>query len=648
MKKLQFLEKQVEVIQPVFDALIVGTGAAGYNGAVHLHSKGVQNFAILTENRLGGTSRNTGSDKQTYYKVACAGEDRDAPRLMAETLFSGGSMDGDIALCEASHSLEEFFHLVSLGVGFPHNRYGEFAGYKTDHDPLQRASSTGPYTSKDMTERLEAEVNRRDIRIIDKTQAVKLLVDHEQKRVYGILCLDENNRFTVYCARNIIFAVGGPAGLYQETVYPLGHFGASGVLAQAGAEFANITEWQYGIGSIGFRWNLSGSYQQVIPRYVGINADGIEEEFLGGYFSSIDKLIAAVFLKGYQWPFSPEHIQDEGSSLIDWAVYTEKHLKGKRIYLDFMHNPQGKNPAEPFNISNIDPRAYAYLANSNALGPTPIERLLQLNPGAYQLYKSHGIDLAKEYVEIDILPQHHNGGVGVNLWWETSIKHLFAIGECAGTHGVKRPGGSALNSGQVGGLRAASYIADYYLKEDTYFDNLEKVLADAQKCITTFSKDFGKASQDTEPLAAAELLHRIQKLNSETITFLRTKEQVQKGCAELARLGALPLRRGNSDFRDIFKAKEILLLSRLMYEGISYYIQHGGKSRGSYLILDTFDIPKEGVEIDVRFRDKILLSRYDPSNGSIDTAVREVRPIPLSDTWFERVWRDYREGKILL
>ena len=32
----------------------------------------------------------------------------------------------------------------------------------------------------------------------------------------------------------------------------------------------------------------------------------------------------------------------------------------------------------------------------------------------------------------------------------------------AGTHGVKRPGGSALNAGQVGGIRAAEYIANVY------------------------------------------------------------------------------------------------------------------------------------------------------------------------------------------
>ena len=43
-----------------------------------------------------------------------------------------------------------------------------------------------------------------------------------------------------------------------------------------------------------------------------------------------------------------------------------------------------------------------------------------------------------------------------------NIRHLFPVGEVNGSHGVYRPGGSALNAGQVGGLRAAEYIAHRY------------------------------------------------------------------------------------------------------------------------------------------------------------------------------------------
>ncbi|MDR1901144.1 MAG: FAD-binding protein [Treponema sp.] len=638
-----FLGRKVFMEDTVLDVLIVGSGAAAYNAAVHLYEKGAANCAIITENRLGGTSRNTGSDKQTYYKVACAGTEGDSPRGMAETLFGGGSMDGDIALCEAAHSLEEFFHLAAIGVDFPHNTYGEFAGYKTDHDPLQRASSIGPYTSRKMTEQLEREVKRRDIRIIDETRIVKLLHDEKAARVYGALCLVNNRCFALYLAKNVIFATGGPAGLYRNTVYPLSQFGASGILAREGINFANITEWQYGIGSVKFRWNLSGSYQQVIPRYIAVDDKGNEEEFLCNYFSTIGNLGRAVFLKGYEWPFNPVKIFGEGSSTVDYAIYREKHLKGRHIYLDFIHNPSGNDRLGVFNLDSIDSTARTYLAGSNALQSTPLERIKRLNPLAYELYLSHGIDLAKEYLEIDVLPQHHNGGAEVNIWWETTLSHLFAIGECAGTHGIKRPGGSALNSGQAGGLRAASFIAGHYLKDDAYFANPHAVLERARNEIKNFAKEFEGIKEDASN--QSDLLLRVQELNTASASFIRSKKNTEESLEELNVLEKEPVVY-SGDLRELFQLKETMLLSRLLHEAIFYYISMNGKSRGSYLVLEGKDggILSKELETDPDYRDMVLTTSMQ--GGRVINKLRPVRPIPESDTWFEEVWRKYREGEI--
>ena len=66
---------------------VVGSGAAGYNAALRLREYGVQDVAIFTEGVNMGTSRNTGSDKQTYYKLNLCGDFADSPRAMAEDLF---------------------------------------------------------------------------------------------------------------------------------------------------------------------------------------------------------------------------------------------------------------------------------------------------------------------------------------------------------------------------------------------------------------------------------------------------------------------------------------------------------------------------------------------------------------------------------
>lgn len=62
--------------------VVVGTGAAGYHAAVRLHGYGERDLVILSENVNAGTSRNTGSDKQTYYKLSLAGNDADSVRAI--------------------------------------------------------------------------------------------------------------------------------------------------------------------------------------------------------------------------------------------------------------------------------------------------------------------------------------------------------------------------------------------------------------------------------------------------------------------------------------------------------------------------------------------------------------------------------------
>ncbi len=162
-----------------YNTIVVGTGAAGYNAALALFKLGQKEIAMVTEGRLMGTSRNTGSDKQTYYKLTLCGQEPDSVGQMAKDLFTGGCVDGDLALAEAAGSLRAFFHLVDIGVPFPFNQSGGYVGYKTDHDPLSRGTSAGPLTSKYMTECLERQVQEKRIPVFDGYQAVRIFTEGE-------------------------------------------------------------------------------------------------------------------------------------------------------------------------------------------------------------------------------------------------------------------------------------------------------------------------------------------------------------------------------------------------------------------------------------------------------------------------------------
>ena len=82
-----------------------------------------------------------------------------------------------------------------------------------------------------------------------------------------------------------------------------------------------------------------------------------------------------------------------------------------------------------------------------------------MNPLSIELYKRDKYDITRDPLEFAILNQHMNGGLAVNTWGETSLDGCYAVGEAAGTHGVTRPGGAALNAGQVFGTRSAERIA---------------------------------------------------------------------------------------------------------------------------------------------------------------------------------------------
>lgn len=198
------------------NTLIIGSGAAALNTAVSLSSMGQKDILIATSGFGDGTSNNAGSDKQTYYKLSLSGDRPDSTGEMARDLFNGKCMHGDIALCEAQGSVQAFMKLVNLGVRFPHDKFGSWAGYKTDHDPRARATSAGPYTSKMMFIVLSEEVKRQNIKVLDNHYVVALLTDKEKTRTLGALAIntkgkDPANAFVLFNAENIILEQVGRA-----------------------------------------------------------------------------------------------------------------------------------------------------------------------------------------------------------------------------------------------------------------------------------------------------------------------------------------------------------------------------------------------------------------------------------------------------
>ena len=631
--------------------LVIGSGAAGLNAAVQLRANGIDDVLIVTEGLRMGTSINTGSDKQTYYKLALYGNDADSPLAMAETYYSGGSMHGDLALVEAGLSMRAFMHLVNLGVPFPRDRYGQFIGYKTDHDPRQRATSVGPYTSRDMCGALAARVEELGIGVREGENVVRLLTVDEAggRRTAGAIAIRQDGSLVAYEAENVILAVGGPGGLYRTSVYPEVHTGGIGLALVAGAMAQNLPESQFGLASTKFRWNVSGSFMQVMPRFVSTGPGGLsdEREFLRGYFDSVGEMCSRVFLKGYQWPFDVQKVGG-GSSLIDILVYVECEVKHRRVFLDFRRNPQG------LSFDGLSSEAREYLRRSDALLETPIARLARMNPSAIDLYWEHDIDIKSEPLEIAVCAQHNNGGLAGNMWWEsTNVKHLFPVGEVNGSHGVYRPGGSALNAGQVGGFRAAEYIANRYatwtVDNKVFASSLEHGVADVE----TFRGKCRSAAKSWRE-EREEFQTRMSRAGAHVRRLESVEEAVEQASAQWRRLETQGC--GHTGIPGLIEAlrNRHLCFAHLVYlAALRSMLKSGVGSRGSSLVLDSEGVAmheKLGKEWsfapeDVAFRDRVLETAAS-ADGSVRSEWTPRRPLPHTEAWFETDWARFRRGEV--
>ena len=631
--------------------LVLGSGAAGLNAAVQLRRLGVEDVLVVTEGLDQGTSINTGSDKQTYYKLGLCGDAADSPRDLAGTFFAGGSMHGDLALAEAANSARAFLNLVNLGVPFPRDRYGQFVGYKTDHDPRQRATSVGPYTSRDMCRALIAEVRRLKIPVHARRTAVALLTVGKPGavRAAGAVALDARGAAQAYLAENVVFAVGGPGGLYRTSVYPTCHTGGIGLALEAGARAQSLPESQYGLASVKFRWNVSGTYMQVIPRFVSTAADGRSDpqEFLLPWFDTPEQAFDRVFLKGYQWPFDTRKMAG-GSSLVDILVYIENVVRGRRVFLDFRANPAG------FDFGRLGPEAADYLRKSGATTGTPFERLRTMNPGAIQLYRDHGIDIAKEMLEVAVCAQHNNGGLAGNAWWESlNIARLFPVGEVNGSHGVYRPGGSALNSGQVGSLRAAEYIAarcrGRTLDRAAARQAARRALADLQAWLVRAA-----AAATDWRAERAELQARMSADGAHIRSADGAARAAAAARAQWRRLAQAGCRfRGARERAEALRTRSLAFAHLVYLDAIAFAVAGGMGSRGSAMVQAPGGQPihprlpaewtfqPEGEA----FREQVLETTPRP-DGAIAHAWVPRRPMPETDLWFETAWAAFRAGRI--
>ncbi len=642
--------------------VVVGSGAAGLRAAVELRRRG-GDVLIVSQSAWGGTSACSGSDKQTLHTANTADRGDDY-KAMARAIRGGGAMDEDTAYVEAVGSSRAMASLQYLGLPLPQDPLGGTLRYQTDHDEVGRATSCGPRTSRLMVKVLADEAIRLGIPFCNHTTAVKILTEGNgpSRRVCGMLTLrpresTATNPFglVLFQCPVLILAAGGPGELYRDSVYPNGCFGSLGLALDAGIELVNLTESQFGIGTRreGFPWNLSGTYVQALPHICSVDAGGREHHFLAGYYRTTQELASNIFRKGYQWPFHATRMLDFGSSLVDLAIYRETR-EGRRVFMDFNRNPLPVPGDAPFSLERLDEDVRHYLGAAGADQALPIDRLRHMNPLAIELYRRYKIDIATEPLEFAVNNQHMNGGIAVDTWGRSSLAGCYAAGEAAGTHGVTRPGGAALNAGQVFGTRAAEHIAANG-RANAAPDR------DIRPAAETGVAQIRAVLRPESPRTVTSVRASIQERMSDRAGMICDAKSVSAALAEAHALNAdiratgLAFGRPAEAVRAL-QWQQMALASEAVLGALDHFIRHGGGSRGARAIRDPEgeELPRtaDGPLESYRFRKERAADRDEQILVRMNRATLHVTTRPnrsfdeSARSFFERDWPDWLTGRI--
>ncbi|GGY43658.1 L-aspartate oxidase [Parvularcula lutaonensis] len=382
--------------------LIIGGGIAGLWTALRLAPHPV---TVVTAGALGH-----GSSSWAQGGLAAAIGPDDSPALHAEdTLTAGaGLCDREAVRVLTEGGPDAVQSLAELGVPFDRMEDGSFRlGREAAHGRERIVHVGGDEAGAAIMNCLvEAARSAGHIELRERIIAERLITDADG--VCGAELWDiEGQRPLFLTAGAVILATGGLGGLYAVTTNPLFSQGQGIALAaEAGATLRDL------------------EFVQFHPTGLDVGRDPA--------------------------PLATEAIRGEGAHLLDGD--------GDRFML--RHHPQAE--LAPRDVvargvaQAIAETGGAFLDVREAIGEAFAERF----PTVDAACREAGIDPAKDLLPIAPAAHYHMGGVRTNINGQTSIKGLFAVGECAstGVHGANRLASNSLLEAIVFGTRIAEAL----------------------------------------------------------------------------------------------------------------------------------------------------------------------------------------------
>ena len=401
------------------DVLVIGAGGAGTAAAIMAQKKGLK-VVISTKLRHG--------DANTVMAeggIQAASQEGDSPYYHYLDVMGGGhfSNQPDLAAAMVNDAPVIMKWLEDLGMMLDKLEDGRLKVRHGGGTCRKRMHSSGDMTGAEIMRVLRDEARNKpdDIKVLEFSPAVELLLDSDGTCAGAILYNLETREYYVVKASAVIIATGGSGRLHIQGFPTTNHYGATGdgfVMAyRAGVKTSFLDATQY---------HPTGAIypEQNVGLLITEKVRG-----LGSQLLNVD---------GEQFCFPLEPRDVESACVI-------------RECLDI-----GKGVMTPIGRVGVwlDSPMIDFLH-----GEGTVRKEL---PAKYIQFKRYGIDISKEPMLIYPTLHYQNGGISINADCETSIPGLYCAGEVTGgVHGRNRLMGNSLLDVLVFGRRAGNEASDY-------------------------------------------------------------------------------------------------------------------------------------------------------------------------------------------
>lgn len=390
------------------DCLIIGGGLAGLYVALQIKDK---NIVVLTK---------AGFDETNTYLAqgGIAAEMSKNSELIKDhirdTLIAGAwHNDKDAAGLLVNEASENIQNLIDLGVDFDKNIAGDInKTLEGGHSSRRILHAGGDATGRVIMDALrKAVLQKENITVVSDSMATDLII--KDNICIGVQYLDKNEELKSIFSSSTVIATGGIGGVYKHSTNPKYASGDGiGLVARAKGEIRDM------------------EFVQFHPT---------------AFYNSFENNQAFLI---------SEAVRGEGAYLVNSNSERFMHKYDERLELA----PRDK-VSQSINKEMYNTWSECVYLDATHLGK---EKLLKRFPTIYKRLKENNIQMEKDLIPVIPVQHYSVGGITTNLKGQTSIRNLYANGECTstGVHGANRLASNSLLECVVFGNEIAKTIQE--------------------------------------------------------------------------------------------------------------------------------------------------------------------------------------------